>query len=94
MSDVKKRISTTFCLFCMQDFGTYTRMYNHLYKSSRCKHLYLLSVDPLADHEVECIWGNEKLKHRELKKAGWRHHKAVLPAMRLDGPLLECACAD
>eukprot|EP00973_Karenia_brevis_P045016 6235437-Karenia_brevis.AAC.1 len=51
MPDVKRRVATDFCLFCLQHFGTVTRVYNHLYKSKRCKSLYLLSVPELCDDD-------------------------------------------
>eukprot|EP00973_Karenia_brevis_P038120 5256339-Karenia_brevis.AAC.1 len=76
-----------------ENFGSKTRVFNHLYKSRRCKSLYLLSVPVLDECECRNMWQEEKHLHRRLRKQGWAHHKAEMPVIRLQGPLPECSYA-
>eukprot|EP00973_Karenia_brevis_P027662 3812914-Karenia_brevis.AAC.1 len=86
----KAKIETDFCAACLQHFECPTRVYNHLYKSARCSRVYD-DFPVLASWVCDKVWDGELLKHRALIKRGYKHHKAAMPAIRCQGPLLKAA---
>ena len=86
---IKQYGHATHCAVCMVEFHSRPRIINHLlYRSHICRYNLLLGpplISPCALKQLEldaaqCV--------RAARAAGLHRHKAVLPAFRLQGPLI------
>ena len=87
--EARFKVRSVHCEFRLQLFHTRERLMNHVDKSTKCSLLYKMVVPDLND--------DDRLGHEEQAKAdmlaitskGFTRHKAVQPAVRLQGPLLK-----
>ena len=89
---IRRRIQSTTCPCCLQDFHTRERVLNHLAeKSERCRAMVLATQPELAPEVVQALDQTEAIRLRAARRAGWRRSHAAVPAVRVAGPLTAVA---
>ncbi len=92
---LRRKINTTWCAVCMQDFQTYERVIVHAYRSLRCNFVYSVCYDDIELMEQLEVVNQTKADTKEIKKAGHNHKNAKKHAnkvvTKMFGPLTEQA---
>ena len=79
------------CLVCMKMFWRRERVVNHIrYHSKVCRNHLLTKPPrlPYTSEQADAFDSGVAKDNRDLHHKGCRRHKAVLPCMQLQGPLL------
>jgi hypothetical protein len=77
------------CIFCLQDFHSRLRTIKHLHNSPRCRYLYTHVCPPIPAAVLSALEETDSINARALAANGLSRFAADLPAVRLEGPLLE-----
>lgn len=76
------------CPACCKLHHSRMRLCQHLTACTGCLEVLQACFQPIADDQVAALDRLDEQATDELKKQGWWHTKALLPACRVAGPLL------
>ena len=60
-------------------------------KSSRCKGIYLMFMDPLSPDAIAKATEEDRVRLQDYKSKGFRRHHVAVPVSRLQGPYTQQA---